>query len=62
MNQTTLFGLFLAMALCVAGALTAGATQATLFIAAACTIAANLLAAFVNQQGNRARDRTLSGH
>ncbi len=61
MNQTTLFGLFLSMALGVAGAFTAGATQVTLFVAAGCAIVAMGLSAFVDQQGNRAREKILKG-
>lgn len=60
MNQTTLFPLFLAMAFAVAGAATSGPTQMTLFVAAGCTLVAHALAAFVDYQGNRARDRALN--
>lgn len=59
MTQTSLFALFLAMALAMAGAFTAGQMQLTLFVSAGCTVAAHMLAAFVGSQANRARERAL---
>lgn len=59
MNQT-LYGLFLAIALGLAGALTTGATQTTLLVAAvaatAALVATTVVAVAVRWDRNRAKD------
>lgn len=54
MNQTSLYGFCLTVCLAIAGILTTGTTQTTLFVAAAAATAALMLATLV---GNRARDK-----
>lgn len=62
MNQTSLFGLYLGMTFAVAGAIAHQFSEIamwTFFGAAGCSLVANLLAAWTEAAGNRARDRAL---
>lgn len=62
MNQSFLLGLYLAMTFAVAGTIAYRFSETAMwafFGAAGCALVANLLAAYTEAAGNRARDRAL---
>jgi len=60
MNTTSLYVLFLTMALALASGLTTGGTQQTLLIVMACSAIAAALTAATEAAGNRAKRKVLA--